>query len=495
MTRIDALLLSVQEDLQTIDNKIQGLQASLDGMTAQQQELNKELVRLQEQYDSVTKELETTNEERFKLSAQIAPITRLIPELLSSIFEHVVGTDTSQATCFPIQASEVSALWRQVILNTPRAWSYISLDIESDETVAPRRRRAAAFLERSKHTDIRINVELYLWGGATDRNGSRSQLFEVLLPHMDRCTAFSFRPRYSEDIAPLFDTLGPKMGPSLLEFSINSNRFAICNIPVLESVTNWTLTNVRPGDWATLIRPSLQTLSITRVSSLVIESFIAALKAAAGSLEVLELVGCTFIYNASLILFSETGVISEGGTFPKLRRLVFDDLKLTEIDILWSLISAPALRELRLALQTRLRYFRFMERTAFNGLAKRAIRRLELVNVDIEGSEITTFLDLLKCLGNSLEELFLECRELDNRIFEALAAYPELTPNLRSLEIIEVNSITGQEVLQLAHSRLARRLTVKPLQVVDIRCCGSFEQDFSLQLKQIVPTVHYTPDR
>ncbi|KAI0087765.1 hypothetical protein BDY19DRAFT_1057848 [Irpex rosettiformis] len=120
-----------------------------------------------------------------------ATIMDLPVELLIQIFVHcshlVGGYDLPQ-----IAVSEVCGFWRDVVLDTPRAWQYISLD-DRHRPLRASHKLARVWLERSQNfpVDIRINVS---------DSENLLALISPLVIHVRRWRRFTIEGQVQEDV-------------------------------------------------------------------------------------------------------------------------------------------------------------------------------------------------------------------------------------------------------------------------------------------------------
>lgn len=125
-------------------------------------------------------------------------------------------------------------------------------------------------------------------------------------------------------------------------------------------------------------------------------------------------------------------------------------------------------------------------------IEKCPIKRIELEDNAIEGSELRALLALLQKVGPTLEELAITGGDIDMRVFHALTVDPGMLPNLRRIKCRKHNDLTGRELFRLVQSRVARN-GVEPLERLTVDKCRSFELEMVEQIKTIVRKVDFNP--
>jgi hypothetical protein len=120
------------------------------------------------------------------------------------------------------------------------------------------------------------------------------------------------------------------------------------------------------------------------------------------------------------------------------------------------------------------------------------IKRIELEDNTIEGSELRALLAFFNKVSSTLEEFAITAGDIDMRVFHALTVEPGMLPNLRRIGCKKHNDVTGREILRLVQSRL-NKAGVQPLEGVTIDKCRSFELEMIGQLKTLVRKVDVTP--
>jgi F-box-like len=167
--------------------------------------LIKDAYELLEQIKSRIFTLTTDLEER---RAWIAPIRKLPSELLSEIF--VFGSEMEHLA--PVTITEVSRLWRDVVLATPRAWSRIHIVTKHEHRIQP---YISTFIARSDPCLLHICVP--------DRYGYLSSAHKSLAAlgsALSRIQCLSIPGGQLE-------TFGQKGMPNLIRLSITSGAFAM----------------------------------------------------------------------------------------------------------------------------------------------------------------------------------------------------------------------------------------------------------------------------
>lgn len=156
-------------------------------------------------------------------------------------------------------------------------------------------------------------------------------------------------------------------------------------------------------------------------------------------------------------------------------------------------LRAPALESIHLGLDSaRFRHFKFTDPNTATCIAQCPLKRVEIEDTTVEGSELRALLELLRSVGSTLEELATTGGDVDVRLYQALTAEPTMLPNLRHLVIRKHNDLTGREILRLVQSR-SSRLGITPLSILTVEKCRSFEHEMVDQIKQIIGKVDFTP--
>lgn len=170
MTTLDASAYSVAEavaistgtDARTRNSALASVDAEISAIDASVAALDEELNKLQARKSELQERKTELLQKRKVLSASVAPITRLVPELLARVFEFAVEAEPESYALDDSKSAlerlnRVSKGWREVALATPSLYRDLYLHLEKwgetervDGQGCMRAvRRAQAFLERS----------------------------------------------------------------------------------------------------------------------------------------------------------------------------------------------------------------------------------------------------------------------------------------------------------------------------------------------------------
>ena len=418
----------------------------------------------------------------------------MLPEVFVAIFEEVCSVGDKEAVETAFRLTTVNKLWREIMLNTPRAWSNIIIEVEEDSQARPMIRRAQAFLERSKATPITITIDVGSWSKTEDRPALVVEALDMVGPHINRCTRLICKGRDEADAPAFLTRLTPNFGPTLTDFTIESRDSVRLEMPEMPHLTRLAIDDVGPsGAWSGNMLSSLKILWIRYIKPIQFEGFLEALSSAKDRLEELRFSRCTLAFDSHGFLYPTPSTIRT--SFPRLKKLIIADILPGDIDVIFESISAPALEEVHLGLDSaRFRYFKFMDSSIATSLPQSTIKRLELEECTVENSELRALLATLQAVGSSLKTLALTAGEIDMRLYDILIAEPSILPHLTRLEFRRINGdLTGREVLRLVQARAGHGRGIAPLQSLLVERCRSFEHEMIGQIKQFVRDVQFTP--
>jgi len=456
--------------------------------------LDEELRALDKRREEIEDEKKVLAQQRLAALARTAPINAMLPEIFVAIFEEVCSVGDREAVETAFHLTTVSKLWRGIMLNTPRAWGTIIIEVEDDSQAGPMIRRAQAFLERSKATPITITIDVGCWGKTEDRASMVADMLDLVAPHIDRCTRLICKGRDEADAPAFLTRLTPHFGPILGDFTIESRDSVRLQMPEMPHLTRLAIDDVGPsGAWSNHMLSNLKILWIRYIKPIQFEGFLDALSSAKDRLEELRLCRCSLAFDSHGFLYPAPSTIR--ASFPRLKKLTVVDILPGDIDLIFESISAPALEDVHLGLDSaRFRYFKFMDSSTATSFSQCTIKRLELEECTVENSELRALLATLQAVGPSLKTLALTAGEIDMRLYEVLVAEPSILPHLTRLECKRINGdLTGREVLRLVQARAGHGRGVAPLQSLLVEKCRSFEHEMIGQIKQFVRDVQFTP--
>jgi hypothetical protein len=418
----------------------------------------------------------------------------MLPEILVAIFEETCSVGDKEAVENALRMTTVSKMWRELMLNTPRAWGNIIIEVEEDSQARPMIRRTQAFLERSKATPIQATIDLSSWSKTDDRASTVAEMLDLVAPHIYRCTRLICKGRDEADAPAFLTRLTPNFTPVLTDFTIESRDSVRMQIPVMPHLTRLAIDDVGPsGVWPEGMLSNLKIFWIRYIKPIQFEGFFEALASAKDHLEELRICRCTLAFDSHGSLYPAPSTIR--ASFPRLKKLTIIDVLPGDIDVIFESFSAPALEEIHLGLDSaRFRYFKFMDSSIATSLPRCTIKRLELEDCTVENSELRALLSTLQAVGPSLKTLAITAGEIDMRLYDVLIAEPSILPNLTRLECKKINGdLTGREVLRLVQARAGHGRGVAPLQSLLVEKCRSFEHEMIGQIKQFVRDVQFTP--
>lgn len=443
--------------------------------------LDDELAALEKRRLEIEQEKEELNKSRIAALSRTAPINRMLPELLSSIFEYAVDGEDPLGTELPLTLVTISHLWRKVALETPRVWGRVVLKVEDESEARPMLRRAQAFLERGKVTPIDVFFDILQWGRNDDRQSMVKEMVDMLVGHIERCTRFIVRVREEDDVKAVLSTFPSRFPKTLAEFSLESRESVRLDMPVMPNLASLSLDDVGPRNgWTSEHLQHLKSISLRYFRPIQFDSFLTALESAKDNLEELHLSKCGFSFDSNTFMFFTT---DRRPCFPRLRKIGITDINASDTDVLFDAIEAPALEHLFIGMEnSRLRYFKFMDSDAGTSLRRCRVKKLEIEEAQIEGAETRALLVLLKAASHSLEDLSISGGELDSRFFHAMQVEPSMLPHLQFLSIKKLSEFTGRELLRIIRARQGRD-GITPLSSICVERCRSYEHDVSDALK------------
>lgn len=456
--------------------------------------LDEELRALDKRREEIEEEKKVLAQQRITALARTAPINAMLPEVFVAIFEEVCSVGDREAVETAFRLTSVSKMWREIMLNTPRAWGKVVIEVEEDSQARPMIRRAQAFLERSKATPITITIDVGCWSKTEDRASMVADILDLIAPHIHRCTRLICKGRDEADAPAFLTRLSPHFGPMLSDFTIESRDSVRLQMPELPYLTRLAIDDVGPsGAWSKNMFSNLKILWIRYIKPIQFEGFLDALSSAKDRLEELRLCRCTLAFDSHGFLYPAPSTIR--AYCPSLKKLTVVDMLPGDIDLIFESISAPALEEVHLGLDSaRFRYFKFMDSSIATSFPQSTIKRLELEECTVENSELRALLATLQAVGPSLKTLAFTAGEIDMRLYEVLIAEPSILPHLTRLECKRINGdLTGREVLRLVQARAGHGRGVAPLQSLLVEKCRSFEHEMIGQIKQFVRDVQFTP--
>lgn len=469
--------IPINDEVAAVDEKIRILDEELTAMEKRKEEIENEKAEL--------------GNARIAVLAKTAPINGMLPELLMRVFEYAALESDQEGVELPLRLVTVSHQWRTVALQTPRAWGRVVIEVEDDSGARPMIRRARAFLERSMATPIDVVLDILQWNRSEDRTMLLKTMLELLIPHIDRCTRLVTRCKEEDDAPLVLSSLTPHFGPTLKDFSIESRDSVRLDMPNMPYLSRLSIDDVGPRNgWPNQLVTNLKSLSLRYFKPIAFEGFLGALESAQSTLEELRLARCSLSFDSHAFMFQSS---DRRPRFPYLKRIAMVEVSPADLDVFFESIHAPALEDLFLGLDSqRFRYFKFMDPETATCLSKCPLKKLEIEDACIEGSELRALLALFKTVGSTLEEVAIGGGELDTRFFHAMEVDPGTLPRLRSLTIRNKSEFTGRELLRIVNARQSRP-GISPLQVVGVDKCRAFEHDVADQLKRMGIKFQFVP--
>lgn len=453
--------------------------------------LDEELAAMEKRKEEIETEKAELNNARIAVLAKTAPVNGMLPELLMRVFEYAALESDQEGVEVPLRLVTVSHEWRRIALETPRAWGRVVIEVEDDSSARPMIRRAKAFLERSMATPIDVVLDVLQWNRSDDRTMFIKTMLELLTPHIERCTRLVARCKEEDDAPLILTTLTPHFGPTLADFSIESRDSVRLEMPAMSYLTRLSLDDVGPRDgWPSTLVGNLKSLSLRYFKPIAFEGFLNALESAQETLEELRLARCSLAFNSHAFMFQST---DKRPRFPRLRRIAMVEVSPGDLDVFFESIQAPALADLHLGLDSqRFRYFTFMDPETATCLSRCPLKRLEIEDACIEGSELRPLLALFKTVGATLEEVVIGGGELDSRFYHGMEVDPGMLPKLSSLTIRNRSEFTGRELLRIVNARQARP-GISPLETIGVDKCRAFEHDVADQIKRMGIKFQFVP--
>ena len=183
-----ANFVSTGTDAQTRVLELASVDAEVSTIDANVAALDEELIKLQARKSELQERKTELLRKREALSASVAPITRLVPELLARVFEFAVEAEPESYALDDSKSAlerlnRVSKGWRAVVLATPSLYRSVYLHLEKwgetervDGQGGMRAvRRAQAFLERSGGCRYKLYLKISSqWWKGTASTGEPS---------------------------------------------------------------------------------------------------------------------------------------------------------------------------------------------------------------------------------------------------------------------------------------------------------------------------------
>ena len=106
----------------------------------------------------------------------------LIEIFLACVDDEAVDCTLDSIKSAPWVLASVCRLWRNICLATPALWSRLSIALERQD-VSPRQLTRALALSSPEHLDMSLSLR--------DERSSSFPLFEIIIPHLDRCRSLA----------------------------------------------------------------------------------------------------------------------------------------------------------------------------------------------------------------------------------------------------------------------------------------------------------------
>ena len=460
--------------------------------------LRSEIAALDAKRLLLSRDLDLLDKQRAHVLARVAPIRRIVDDILAYIFE----LGAADEVLFPEKVSTVSRHWRNVVLRTPTAWSNIIWDRRafSSSSLPTFVRRTEVFLERSQSASLTIVLDFL----PPPFDADVHQLMDLLHPHLGRCAVFHLQ--IDANWLPIISlsTLGPNLREADIRTSHNNIGLTPLSLTEVDGCIPWlhtlVLSNLPPSSLAPTRYPSLRHLQIHGVqwqfgndgSHEWPWAGTADLLDSSPNLQSLTLNRIEFILDGAELLMPRKI------TLKSLKSLTFECMETRSIAIVLESLEAPCLRSLKM------RYdptkmgdhwcIHLLEAPSIVG-----IEELEVEGYAIYGSNLSWFLRTLSMVPH-LTKLTIANPPLflDSRFFDMMSTGPNwLVPRLNDLHLTACANLHGQDLVRLLRARSVHVTSagVSPIRSLTLKTppWNMFEEDVLSILRLNVDELHLLP--
>jgi len=466
-----------------------------------------EVIELDKTVAALEAEVSRLKLRRSKILSSQALIWRLPPEVLSRIFE--LGAHDS-IHLLPV-LSLVSRPWRELTLNTPVLWSYLTLD----HTFGYGRcaffmRKAKVYLERSQACKFCVDIDCRYVDNLVDFR----DVMELLEPHLGRC--FSFRASvmdWEDGMTIVRDncrTLGPSLESLYLRVDPSDEdytTFPVLSAPcprlhtvVLEQAPLKCIADI-PEDLPRLSKLHLiRDQRYSNHSSTRISISLAELSSRMGSLPMLTDLR---IQAVQLRLDDEQVLLSSPilTSVKTLLSLTCNLLDSSTLSLFLESTSLPNLRRLQVQMdhaceENSLQWLQHI--SSFSPTPLPSLRFLDLRACNIEGPALFQFVRALRHLPQitALAVSSPPSGFIGTKLFDVLASTPTnigdewILPRLEAFCIQQCRDITGHELLRFVRSRYGPSIRdAADIRYLKIAQCYGVDLDILEQITVLVDVV------
>ena len=428
-----------------------------------------EIIEIDETVAALEAEVARLKLRRSEILADRALILRLPPEILSRIFE----LGTHECNHLPQTISLVSRSWRQLALDTPMLWTYITLGQAcgygmSDQFL----RKAKAYLTRSQMCKFLVDIDSRHVDNIVD-------LLDVMLllePHLHRCFSFQASLMDWEESVALVRDHSQGLGPSLerLYIRVDPNDdgdhvpFPLLSAPcprlrtvVLEQVPLKAI----GGAFADFSRlTTLHLVRDQRYASHASNRISISLTDLLARLIALPMLTELCIQSASIQLDDEHMLLASPAltVVPSLKYLICNLIDSTSLSLFLESTVFSNLERLRVQMcntleDTGVQWLQHVASISPPRLP--SLRYLDLRACNVDGAALFPFVRALRNLPE-LTALALSSPPsgcLGTRLFDVLTlghtAAEKITPKLQALCLQNCRDVTGHELIRFAQSR------------------------------------------
>ncbi|PVG01975.1 hypothetical protein CPB86DRAFT_870671 [Serendipita vermifera] len=465
--------------------------------------LSSEVAALDAKRLLLQRDLDLLEKQRAHILARDAPIRRIVDDILAYIFELGAAEDV----LLPEKVSAVSRHWRNVLLNTPAAWSNLVLDRRiiahpSHAQLPVFIRRTEVFLQRSQSAPLTIILDLV----PLPFDSEIHRLMSVLQGHLSRCAILHLHV----DASWLSLIAGPlsSLGPALKDLEIRTSHSNITPISLsmtevhgcIPHLHSLVLSNLPPSSLPLASYPALRHLQLHGVqwqfgtdgSHEWPWAGTANLLDASPNLQSLTLSRMEFILDGAELLTPRKILLKS------LASLTFECMETRSIAIVLESLEAPGLKSLKMRYDPT----KVGDHWCIHRLEAPCISSIEELEVDgyaVYGSNLPWFIRTLAMVPN-LTKLSISNPPLflDSRFFDMMSNGPHwLVPRLGELQLTACNNLHGQDLIRLLRARSVHATSgsVSPIRTLTIRLppWHMLEEDILSVLRLNVEELHHLP--
>ena len=460
--------------------------------------LRSEIAALDAKRLQLAKDLDILDKQRAHALARVAPIRRIVDDILAYIFE----LGAADEVLFPEKVSGVSRHWRNVVLQTPTAWSNLIWDRRAfpSSSLQTFIRRASTFLERSQSAPLTIVLDLL----PSPFDADVHQLTDLLHPHLARCAVFHLQIDTSWLSIISLSTLGPNLREVDIRTSHNNMGATPLSFQEVDGCIPWLhtliLSNLPPSSLSPTRYPSLRHLQLHGAqwqfgndgSHEWPWAGTADLLDSSPNLQSLTLNRMEFILDGAELLTPRNIVLKS------LKSLTFECMETRSIAIVLESLEAPCLKSLKMRYDpTKMGDHWCIHRLEAPCIV--GIEELEVEGYAIYGSNLPWFLRTLSMVPR-LTKLTIANPPLflDSRFFDIMSTGPNwLVPRLNDLHLTACANLHGQDLIRLLRARSVHLTSggVSPIRSVTLKTppWNMLEEDVLSILRLNVEELHLLP--